>query len=168
MQSFWICAGYLIFLGIASHIIGEAVPRSLFNPYAFPYKCYPFEKGGKIYSLLRVEKWKDIVPDMSKFFPKMVAKKVKNHSDAASLEKLLKETCVAECTHYWLSIFGLACFWIMPGIGGIVITAVWIIFGNIPFMIIQRYNRPRIEKLLKIKLKHGGLYEREQNLNTDL
>lgn len=168
MQSFWICAGYLLFLGIASHVIGEAVPRRLFNPGAFPYRCFPFENGGKIYSAVKVEKWKDIVPDMSRYFPKMVAKRVRNHSDSASLEKLLVETCVAEATHHWLSVFGLACLWIMPGAGGIIITAVWIILGNLPFIIIQRFNRPRIAKLLKIKQKHGGLHAGDKNSDTHM
>lgn len=160
MQNFLICSEYLIFLGISSHIIGEALPRRFFDPSAFPYKCYSFEKGGKIYTAVGVEKWKDTVPDMSRLFPKMVAKKVRNHSDIASLEKLLTETCVAEATHFWLCILGLGCLLVMPDIYGIIITLIWIILGNIPFMIIQRYNRPRIAKLIKIKRKHDSSNEK--------
>lgn len=33
------------------------------------------------------------------------------------------------------------------GIGGVAFAAVYILLGNVPFVIIQRYNRPRLQRL---------------------
>ena len=59
------------------------------------------------------------------------------------------ETCVAELTHALLCIAGLALLWLWPGTGGIVLFALYVLLGNIPFILIQRYNRPRLQKLLR-------------------
>ncbi len=37
--------------------------------------------------------------------------------------------------------------WIWPGAGGIIVTVIYILLGNLPFIIIQRYNRPRLQRL---------------------
>ena len=36
---------------------------------------------------------------------------------------------------------------IWPGAGGIIVTVIYILLGNLPFIIIQRYNRPRLQRL---------------------
>ena len=40
---------------------------------------------------------------------------------------------------------------IWPGAGGVLITVIYIVLGNLPFIIIQRYNRPRLQKLLMMQ-----------------
>ena len=58
---------------------------------------------------------------------------------------------MAEMIHFLLSLSGLACLVIWPGAGGIILTMVYILLGNLPFIIIQRYNRPRLQKLLAMQ-----------------
>ena len=66
---------------------------------------------------------------------------------AERLPTMIQETCIAEITHVVVSILGLRCLKIWPGMGGIVVTAVFIIVFNVPYILIQRYNRPRLIRL---------------------
>ena len=34
-----------------------------------------------------------------------------------------------------------------PGMGGVVVTAIFILLLNVPYILIQRYNRPRLMRL---------------------
>lgn len=88
----------------------------------------------------------------------------------SDLPRMIQETCVAEWTHGILSIAGLAMLWFWPGIGGICMTAVYILLGNLPFIVVQRFNRPRLQKLLlkqqrNMQIRNLPRYE-EQLLTT--
>ena len=43
----------------------------------------------------------------------------------------------------------MALLWLWPGVGGIAVYAVYVLLGNVPFIMIQRYNRPRFARLLE-------------------
>ena len=62
---------------------------------------------------------------------------------------MINETCVAELSHIIISIFGIPALWIMPGTGGIIVFLIFVFVLNFPFIIIQRYNRPRLVRLQK-------------------
>ncbi len=142
------CVLYLAALGILSHFIGEALPREWFHWQAFPYRSLKWERGGAIYERLGIRRWKDIVPDMSRILPNMFPKRVlSGEAGKSSAMRLIQETCVAECIHAALIVAGFGCFYFLPGTGGYIVFAVWTVFGNLPFIIIQRYNRPRLIKL---------------------
>ncbi len=80
------------------------------------------------------------------FYKYHAGKKLKRQT-LSDLPRLIQETCVAEWTHGILSIAGLAMLWFWPGIGGICMTAVYILLGNLPFIVVQRFNRPRLQKI---------------------
>ena len=79
----------------------------------------------------------------------MPEKKFSSRSDKKTVRIMINETCVAELIHILLCVFGLAVLWIWPGWGGF---AVWIIYVlcNLPDVVIQRYNRPRLIKLMAV------------------
>ena len=85
---------------------------------------------------------------MSRLFKKLMPEKKLTQQTVQELPLMIEETCVAELTHGLLCIAGLALLAIWPGIGGIILTVIYIVFGNLPFLLIQRYNRPRLQKLL--------------------
>lgn len=134
---------YVIFLGIASHYIGEAVPRKWFNPTKFPYRDWAWEKKGRIYELIKIQNWKDKMPDMSRIMKDMIPKRVSLHPTSAEINALVLETCVAEATHAILMLLApvIYLFW-FSGMG-IFLSAVFAL-GNLPFILIQRYNRPTL------------------------
>jgi len=152
-MNFALCVIYLSVLGVLAHYVGERLPREEIDPDAFPYRSFSFEAEGRIYEKIGIKRWKDKLPDMSRIMKDMVPKRVSGR-DVDSLRLLIRETCVAEKVHLWLMALGLGCLAICKGIGGRIIAALNII-GNLPFIIIQRYNRPRLKRALN-KLEARG------------
>lgn len=131
--------------GILSFVIGQSLPRKWFDFDAFPYRDFAWENGGRVYEKVKVRSWKDRVPDMSKFVPGMVKKKASLARNSSSMERLVRETCVAEAVHWALILI------VAPVMG---IFAGWLIallyaVGNLLFVVIQRYNRPRLREILR-------------------
>ena len=75
---------------------------------------------------------------------------------------MIEETCVAEFIHFLLILLGFYALRLWPGTGGAVFTAVYILLGNLPFLIIQRYNRPRLQKLLAAQQRRSRRNQKEQ------
>lgn len=140
------CVLYIAAIGIASHFIGNALPRRWFRGDAFPFRSFGWERDGQIYRKIGIHRWKDKVPDMSKICGDMVRKEVASRPTAESLETLVAESCVAECVHFFLILLSLAVLAIYPGAGGWIVWGLCVL-GNLPFMLIQRYNRPRLLKM---------------------
>ena len=143
------CLIYFAIIGVLSFVAGRLMPKRWFRYDAFPYRSARFEKEGAIYNKLKIKSWQNKVPDMSRIFPKMMpAKCLGSKTDAKTLKTMLQETCIAELTHGVLCFAGLHFVSIWHGAGGTVL-AVLNILGNLPFILIQRYNRPRLAKLLR-------------------
>ena len=141
------CLIYVALIGIISQLIGPFLPRHWFHADRFPFRTYAWEKGGKVYIKLGIRRWKDLVPDMSRIAKNMVTKKLPLGSGSAQMERLVQETCVAELVHAVLIIFGLWILHLWPGWGGIIFWILYAVFGNLSFMMIQRFNRPRLVRL---------------------
>lgn len=144
-MGFWKCVIYMAVLGVLSFVLGRLVPKAWFHADKFPYRTSEGEQ--KIFKALRVKSWQAKVPDMSRIFKRIMPEKKMTAETVADVPRMLEETCVAELTHALLSVLGLAMLWIWPGVGGIIVTAVYILLGNVLFIIIQRYNRPRLQRL---------------------
>lgn len=137
-----------VFLAVASHYIGQALPRESFFADRFPYRSFAFEKNGSIYRRIGVHKWMDMVPDMSRVMGDMVPKKLRAGMTAEDVRVLIRETCVAEHVHFMLCVVFLfvSRFWVDS-----TWVFFWVIYAvcNLPFIIIQRYNRPMLVRLLR-------------------
>lgn len=144
------CFLYLMTLGVLGFFTGRILPKEWLDASKFPFKAYKFEKGGKLYDKLNIKKWQNKVPDMSRIFPKLIPpKRIEYKADKTKLETMLHETCVAEIIHTVLPILAIPCFWLWKGRKGRIIYYVYVLLGNLPYIIIQRYNRPRITRLLR-------------------
>lgn len=142
------CIVYIAAIGILGFILGRLVPKRWFDYTRFPYRAAAFERDGQIYEVLGIRRWQNRVPDMSRIFPHLMPpKRMTAHLDAQTLLVMIRETCVAELTHWLLLFAGLAIPAIWPGAWGIAVCAVYCIFGNLIFILIQRYNRPRLVRL---------------------
>lgn len=135
---------YIAVLGILSHFVGQALPRARFSAESFPYRTADWENGGRVYEKLGIKHWKDALPDMSRIMPDMVKKKLTGQNREQGMDVLIAETCVAECVHYWLIVLSLGIFLFWRGGWAVVFWLVYNILGNVPFILIQRYNRPRL------------------------
>ena len=147
MRNFILCLCYAATLGLVSFLLGRELPKSWLHPDQFPFRTYAWEET--LWKALQIRKWQAKVPDMSKVFPKLMPAKALTQKTAQDLPLMIQETCVAELTHGLLCLAGLYLLKIWPGAGGIVLTVIYIVFGNLPFLLIQRYNRPRLQRLLE-------------------
>lgn len=138
-----ICA----FIGPLSFLLGQLLPRRSFNYKAFPYAPFGWEKEGRVYAKLKIQYWKDKVPDMSQYIKGMFRKKLGVFRSEDYLEELVLETCVAEFVHFLLILASPVFLLFMEGAWGYGAMALYIV-GNLPFIIIQRYNRPRLVMLM--------------------
>lgn len=146
------CLCYAAGLGVVSFVLGRLVPKEWFDYTRFPYRSFAFEKGGKIYEAIGIAKWQSRVPDMSRIFPKLMpAKKIPARPDEQTLLVMIRETCAAEATHTLLMLAGLGVIVIWPCVWGVMLYLVYAILGNLIFIIIQRYNRPRLVRLYERK-----------------
>ncbi|NLX92333.1 MAG: glycosyl-4,4'-diaponeurosporenoate acyltransferase [Clostridiales bacterium] len=112
------------------------------------FKTYEWEKDGEFYNrAFKVKKWKRFLPDGGAVVKSGFKKR---HIDVTSKENLRKfntESCRAELVH-WLLILP---FWIIGFIAPSFVIPVMLLYAlvaNLPCIIAQRYNRPRISKLL--------------------
>lgn len=146
---------YIAFLGIASHFIGEAIPHRFLNPSVFPFKEYPFEKKAKFYESLKIKRWKSSLPDMSRVLGDMMPKKVNRKMDSKTVDMLARETCRAEIVHIGLCIFAFPIYFIWHNTVGLFLSIIYI-SANLPFIMIQRYNRPNLIRLRdKLIIREG-------------
>lgn len=138
---------YLLAMYIGVFLIGRLWPRKYIWETRFPFKSLPFEQEGAIYNKLHILKWKTKLPDASmilgRLFPRWIPQK--RIEKASKVPVLIKETCVAEATHVAATILGFGCVWFWPGAGGWCLAAAGVIF-HLPFILMQRYNRPRLLK----------------------
>lgn len=141
------CLIYLALIGAAGFILGRLLPKRLFRADRPPFKLLGWEQGGRIYEKVGVKAWKDKVPDMSAILPKLMpSKKLPKEMTPAVLERMIQETCVAEWIHGLLALLGFGCVFLWKGVWGWIASVLYLL-GNLPDIIIQRYNRP---KLLRI------------------
>ena len=147
------CLIYLCISGVLVFFLGRLTPKKWLLESRFPFRAFSFEKDGRIYEKIKVHKWKTKVPDMSrlaaKIAPKFMKKKAVEHGTSGEMKLLVKETCIAELAHAVSALSGIACIFIWRGAGGACFSVLWILF-NLVFIVIQRYNRPRLQKMLKM------------------
>ena len=153
-----LCILYIPAIGILSQIIGVKLPRRWLCADRFPYAAWKWERQGKIYNRVCVHKWKDSLPDMSRISRHMARKSISPMQySSAHVERLAAETCVAEMVHLILMLLSPVIHWINSTCLGAAIAIVYAL-SHVPFIIIQRYNRPTLVTLAK------RLKEREERI----
>ena len=107
---------------------------------------------------------------MSRLLPDMVRKELPASGavTAARASQLVQETCRAEVVHGASCLLGLACLWLWPGWGGAAVVLVWVLLANLPFILIQRYNRPRLVRLAALLQKREQRKGNHESSDTDL
>jgi glycosyl-4,4'-diaponeurosporenoate acyltransferase len=124
------------------------MPDKYFSHHSFFYKERKWEKGGSFYEkVFKVRKWKGLLPDGAAVTKSGYKKKHLRDFSTNNLERFLIESCRAELTHL-LAIFP---FWVFGLFVPVEITACMLVYAliiNLPCIIAQRYNRPKIYRLL--------------------
>ncbi|MFA6775698.1 MAG: hypothetical protein WCR76_05455 [Sphaerochaetaceae bacterium] len=127
-----------------------------------------WEKDGDVYQqFFDVKKWKDRLPEMGDTSPNQFRKTRMNKSDPMYLYIFILETVRAEMCHGIAFFLGILVLMHEPYVPGLFFLLLYIVLMNIPFVIIQRFNRPRLERLLECIVKsHEGVLIPKESLYT--
>ncbi|WP_374457842.1 hypothetical protein [Nocardioides sp.] len=130
--------------GYAAHRLGD---RRLARD-GWLLRPRPFEAGGRFYRrVLRIHRWKDRVPEAGALFAGGVSKRELPARDPAGLALFVRETRRAELAHWWaMACSPLFLLW-NPPLPATLLVAYGVL-ANLPFVLIQRYNRFRTQPLL--------------------
>ena len=152
-QNYVIQALYITFMTFSYHFIMRLIVGTITHPIFGKFYNYnswwfsqkPFEQ--KIYKFLKVKNWKDNVPSWEQG-----AFSLKNDS----LHNIAIGMCNAELVHEIIAILSFVpiLFSIKYGVPAVFIfTSILAGTFDMIFVIIQRYNRPRIIKLMRKNVK---------------
>ncbi|EXJ23195.1 Glycosyl-4,4'-diaponeurosporenoate acyltransferase precursor [Alkalibacterium sp. AK22] len=119
----------------------------LSHPLNGLFKERPFEKNGTFWrDCFLVHKWKDALPDGASLFRMGYKKKKLPETRKASFQLFIKETKRAELTH-WMLILPAPLFFFWNPVWAGWLMIVYALLANVPFILIQRYNRIRLSKV---------------------
>ena len=152
----WAIALAFVLWGIfqtGAALLSLKIPARSLDPDSFYFRSRSWEQGGAFYDkVFLVKRWKKFLPDGGAALGGGYAKKNLSDFSTDNLNFFLVYSCRAEVTHimaifpFW--VFGLFVSWQV-----VVIMFIYALVANIPCVIVQRYNRPRIAKLLKIQAR---------------
>jgi len=147
-RRFWLAVLYVAVIGLLSNVAALFIKRDKLKEDRFPFKPYGWERNGRIYDRLAIRKWKNRVPDVSRVFKPLMPKRVTAGTTSQDLKALVKECCVAELIHVMLIILSIVVVFICPGLEGLILWFLCLLI-NLPFVLIQRYNRPQLKSTIR-------------------
>lgn len=135
--------------GLVSLIVGYSahrLPLHRLDHDTSLTRLRPFEHGGRVYERrLRITRWKDRVPEAGQVFAGGVSKRTVTRAD---LDRYLIETRRAELTHWGIMAAApLFLLWNPPAIWLLMVA--YALVANLPCLVIQRYNRARVLRILE-------------------
>lgn len=140
--------GFWLAISMLSAFAGTRFRHGSFHTGAFIYKERRWERQGRFYEEdLMVRKWKDLLPDWGGIFRGGFSKGALRSSSGDYLKRFAEETCRGEIVHWAAMLTGPVTLLWNPLWGAAVMTAYGVL-ANLPCIIVQRYNRIRILKLL--------------------
>lgn len=126
----------------------ETLPLSALDPDAWLYRLRAWEHGGRVYEKLGVRRWKGWLPDGAALWQDGFRKKQLAAADGAYLGRFVHETCRAELVH-WLMVPMWGLFWLWNEPVAMAVMGVGVLVANAPPVILQRYNRGRLQAVLR-------------------
>lgn len=125
------------------------IPIKNFNPDFFLFKTHKWENNGLIYDkIFKVKSWKGIIPSGSTFYAHAYEVRHIDDFSIGNLSVWLRESCRSEFCHILMIFPGFLFFlWNSIEIGWVMVG--YAVLNNIIPIIMQRYNRPRVRKLLQ-------------------
>lgn len=155
-----IAIGWAVFQSGIS-LICFHIPDNWFKPSSALFRVRKWEKNGEFYNtVFGIRRWKKHLPDGAKTYKGGFSKKHIDTSSRETLDKFVIESCRAELTH----LLAIVPFWVFgffapPAV--IPIMFGYALLVNLPCMIAQRYNRPRVMKHIERLEKRAQRREAE-------
>jgi glycosyl-4,4'-diaponeurosporenoate acyltransferase len=106
-----------------------------------------WERGGRVYERLGIRRWKDRLPEFGAVFRGGASKRSLPSRDTAHLTRFAAETRRAEIVHWAIPLVTpLFVLWNPAWLVGVMV--VYAAVANAPCLIVQRYNRGRLLRVL--------------------
>ena len=140
--------------------VAARLPLASLRPEGWLYRSRAWERDGAIYqTVFAVRRWKAALPSGGQALGSFSMARLAS-SDAAYLRRWCVETCRAELAH-WLQIAVMPLFMLWNPPQATAMLALYALAVNLPCIIAQRYNRPRLQRALlratSACIKTGGL-----------
>lgn len=144
---FWLnCILYTVLVVVRAWI-DVLIPQRFLRPEGWWFRIRDWERDGEWYrDQLRIDRWKDKLPSLRT--ATRFSKKRLTEASRRYFNLFITETCRAESNH-------------LRAIGSVLVMRLWTpvdlwlvclviaVVGNVPFIMIQRYNRPRLIRALE-------------------
>ena len=143
--------------GYAAH----RIPAARLDHDGWLLRLRGWERGGRAYERrLGVKAWKDRLPEAGALFRGGFSKRRVERHDRAYLERFVVATRRAELAHWpilalaptfllWIPLFD-APWWLAAALFAYGVVA------NVPCILVQRYNRARLERILSPRTRTGS------------
>jgi glycosyl-4,4'-diaponeurosporenoate acyltransferase len=144
--------------------LGQRLPNSKFDESKECYAAKPWERGGRWYrENLKIQSWKDRIPQ---HIGKGGFSKTHLKNDSIEyLDEFILETCRGEWVHRKNCLCAIVMLLVNPLLVGL-LTSLFVMIGNVPFALVQRYNRFRLQTLRKRRIREIARAGMEQNTVT--
>ena len=142
-----VIAWFVIHMGV-SYIMTRQ-PLTSFSPDLWLYRKRKWERNGRFYEqFFRLKVWKKRLPDGAAIFKKGFEKKHLRETNEEYLDSFVRETCRAEITHWIVFLFcPLFLIWNLWWVG--LVMVLYAAIANIPCVITHRYNRIRLQRIVR-------------------
>ncbi len=135
----WTVAGFGI--GFLTHRMG-----SWFRRDSWITRSRWFDTARLYERSFKVRRWKDRLPEAGAFFADGFSKRRLEGNNLAYLDRFVIETRRAEVTH-WLLVALIPAFFLWNPLRLAAAMAVYGLVANVPCILIQRYNRLRLQRV---------------------
>jgi glycosyl-4,4'-diaponeurosporenoate acyltransferase len=147
-------AWFVIQLGIA--MLSSRLPLAWLNPRGRLFRTRDWERDGRIYDrILRVHAWKRALPDGAAVFRSGFQKRRMTGRSPGYCMRFVQETCRAELSH-WLTVALVPLFFLWNTWPIALLMIPYAIASNLPCILAQRYNRPRLTALANRRVDSPG------------
>lgn len=140
------------------------LPDSTFDASKGRYEARTWEHGGRWYrENIKIQLWKDRLPQ---YIGKSGLSK--EHFSDGSIEyidEFIMETCRGEWLHVNDCLCAVVVLLINPFLVGLILSF-FVLLGNFPFAIVQRYNRFRLQVLRKKRIRDRSAAKMGQSTVT--
>lgn len=127
--------------------VAQRLPAPLVEQDGRLTRLRPWERHGAVYERLGVRRWKDRLPEAGAALRGGVAKRTLPGRGTEELRRFAAETRRAELVHWALPVATpLFALWNPPAV--LAGQAVYAVAANAPCLVVQRYNRGRVQRIL--------------------
>ncbi len=124
------------------------LPIELFDPEKKWFQTKPWEKGGEIYQkIFRVKSWKKWIPSGAALYRGAYEIKHITEYSVENVRLWVKESCRSEFCHIVMILPGFL-FFLWNSVEAGMWMVAYAFLNNLIPIVMQRYNRPRVNRLL--------------------